>query len=234
MRIQDYRKMDMKQFGIDTSCDVYKIHVIVDNVNECVQETIRIISDTSWVTRLDAIDQISFSAAFERTVDKLVNDIFSQVQNEITEAFGEYMVSVSAQSSLVESFDHIRIPLAELLKEKVSGNPGFDFHTESHTRYIAFGEAKFSMLKTPCTKALKQIVEFIDLGKDKIELRTLKSFVTKQAIEKATKNEKAYVAAFSLNSTKPDKIIIKALSSEFIKPLLEYPELYLIGVEVVA
>ena len=119
-----------------------------------------------------------------------------------------------------------------IFKEQKSGNPGFDFHTESFSNIIAFGEAKYSASINPYTKALSQIVDFIGLCKDDMELTDLSNFVSGQAIDRALNGVKAYIAAFSLNSKKPETILTKVLNSEYLSKLLSYPELYLIGVEI--
>ena len=56
--------------------------------------------------------------------------------------------------------------------------------------------------------------------------------MTESAANNAVNGSKAYVAAFSVNGNSPQKIISNALSSGFIDPLLGFPEVYIIGVEV--
>ena len=147
--------------------------------------------------------------------------------------FGEYVVSMTAQDSLEIEMHHRKVPLAEMFKEKISGNPGFDFHTEAQSNTIAFGEAKYSATDNPYTRALTQIIEFIELGKDTMELTDLSRFVSGTAINKAIGGQKAYVAAFSINSTNYDLVFRNILKSEYLKELLEYTEVYLIGAEII-
>ena len=142
------------------------------------------------------------------------------------------MISDTAQLSLELEHLHTKVPLAELLKEKVSGNPGFDFHTESDRNHIMFGEAKYSGGITPRAKAINQITDFITLEKDNAELIILENFVSEEAIKNAEEEKKGYVAAFSLNSDNPDLIFINALNSDAIISLFAYPELYLIAIQV--
>ena len=191
-----------------------------------------IISSTSWINKLSAVDQASYSARAERTIQKLVNDIFVKVSSPISTQFGEYMVSITSQDALEESANHNALPLAELFKEKVSGNPGFDFHTETATTYLAFGEAKYSGRTTPYEKALVQIQDFVRLKKDEAELADLKNFCSEQAANNALHGQKAFVAAFSLNAKRVPRMFSKILACQEVIQLLEYPELYLIGVEV--
>lgn len=227
-----FEQVDFKRYGLKAICKGYIIHVLIDDVKAKASEMIDIITDESWITKLSAINKASFKARAERTVTKLANDIFGKVADSVTADFGEYMVSLSAQEGLVSMLNHTRVPLAEVIKEKVTGNPGFDFHTESNNPFITFGEAKYSASRSPYKDALEQINGFIYNKKDVSELELLQYFVSDNATNNAINNKKAYAAAFSINSKNPLLIFDKAIKSECIMPLLQYPELYLIGVEV--
>lgn len=232
MEVVSVKRENMDDYGKVASGLVCSAHVKITNISLHAQELIKIISDTSWIYKLDAVEQATFSARANRTIDKLVDDILKKVDDVISEEFGEYMISATAQRTLESHLKHTNIPLAELLKEKISGNPGFDFHTESTSNLISFGEAKYSGHSNPHGLALRQIADFIELEKDNAELLILKSFVTESAVDNALNGSKAYVAAFSVNSESPQKIISNALRSDFIDALLGFPELYIIGVEV--
>lgn len=222
-----------KTIKLDSSeTDIHIIHVIIDNLPSCAKTMIDNISDESWIAKLSPANQIAYEARARRTIDKLVRDIFMKIDNEVTANFGEYMISMTAQSTLETEKAHKKLPLAELFKEKVTSNPGFDFHTESHTTLLAFGEAKYSSRSNPYKNALTQINCFITLKKDLAELADLQHFASSQSIVNASLGKKAYIAAFSLNN--PSTMIFdKILESPHITPLLSFPELYLIGVEVI-
>lgn len=232
MEIVNIEKIDMTKYGKIAKGDVYKIHVRIDNVEERAKDLIKAISDKSWINGLDIVDQISYDARAGRTIIKLVTEIFEKVDTVVTEEFGEYLVSESARDSLCDNFRHIKLPLAEIWKEKKTGNPGFDFHTESQSQLISFGEAKYSSSTNPHTVAINQIVGFIAENKDKMELTDLKHFCSKDAITNAINGNKAFVAAFSVNGQQYNRIFDTALNSEGFEQLLNYPELYIIGVEV--
>ncbi|MDH3327398.1 MAG: hypothetical protein OEM38_11875, partial [Gammaproteobacteria bacterium] len=166
MEIISIKKEDMSEYGKSTTVSVYSAHVKIKDIERRASEMIEIISNTCWIDELNAVAKATFKARAQRTIIKLVEQIASRVENEITAEFGEFMISESAQSTLDTQFAHTKIPLAELLKEKITGNPGFDFHTESKTKIICFGEAKFSGSINPHPSALNQIVEFIELEKD--------------------------------------------------------------------
>ncbi len=214
-------------------CKVFQIHVVIDDINSRVKKMIETITDESWIGKLKAGDQMCYGARAEPTIKKLVNQIFEKVDNVVSEDFGEYLISMTAQDALETAYNHKRLPLAELFKEKMTGNPGFDFHTESNTYLIAFGEAKYKSNATPYKNALTQINKFITLKKDVMELSDLEKLVDKKSYTNALKNKKAYIAAFSINAKNPLTIFENILKSDDIVPLCDFPELYLIGVEIV-
>jgi hypothetical protein len=232
MEVVSVTPEDMSKYGKVARGRVYSAHVKITDISLHAKELIAIISDVSWIDKLGAVEKASFSATSKRTIEKLVNDVLRKVDDKISEEFGEYMISATAQLALELKLNHTRIPLAELLKEKVSGNPGFDFHTESTSNLIAFGEAKYSGSSNPYSVALKQIATFVNLEKDNAELHIIKNFVTKNAVKNAINGSKAYIAAFSINGKSPQDIISNALGSDAIDALLVFPELYVIGVEV--
>lgn len=227
-----FQELDLDTLDLDYGCKVKYIHIEVPDVSECADEMIKSISNTSWIDRLGVVERGAFRARSTRTIDKLVYDIFNKIDDVVTADFGEFMVSHTALLGLVGKDGHTKFPLAELWKEKVTGNPGFDFHSETPTALIAFGEAKFSAKENPYTRALKQIAGFIVLEKDLAELTDLKNFSTVDAIQNGLKGNKAFVAAFSLNSADPAQIFQNVFRAESFKKLLDQKELYLIGVSV--
>lgn len=232
MKIISCEEMDLSSYGKKAAGKVYCIHVKIESVKERADEMIKVISDTSWIEKLGVVNKKSYAVRAQRTIDRLVKNIFEKVDSFVTEEFGEYLVSETASAALNGTHKHVKLPLAELWKEKIIGNPGFDFHTEGPNELIFFGEAKYSGTINPHTVAMKQITAFIKDGKDFMELADLKNLCSTNAANNAADGKKAYVAAFSLNGKDHQKIFINALKSGEIDPLLAYPSLYLIGIEV--
>lgn len=211
---------------------VYSAYVKIRDVSSRAKEMVATVSNTSWIDGLDVVSKVTFEATSERTINKLVNSIFEKIEDSVTVEFGEYMISDTAQETLKVSFNHLKLPLADIIKEKVTGNPGFDFHTETQDKHIAYGEAKYSGSISPHANALSQIVEFIKLKKDDAELVLISRLVSEEATNNSASGNKAYVAAFSVNGKSPETIISNALSSSHVKELLHFPEIYIIGVSV--
>ncbi len=225
---------EMSDYDQNATGKIYSLAIDLSDIELRVQEMHQVITDTSWLKPLDIIDHATYKARSKPTIEKVVNEILQNIESEISVDFGEYMVSDSAQTALAEHLNHMRLPLAELLKEKISGNPGFDFHTESHDSIIAFGEAKYSGVANAHGRALKQIGEFIVAEKDIQELSDLRKFVTDSAIQNAVNGKKAFCAAFSIVSDDILSIMKNALDSEHISELYCYEAVYLVGVKVSA
>lgn len=229
MKIINALNVDM---GPECACNVYQIHIKIVDIAERAKVITDSISDKSWISKLDAVDRKSYEARAAGTIKKLVDNILAKVTDQVTEDFGEYLVSDSASAALADVHKHSRIALAELWKEQVSGNPGFDFHTECPASLICYGEAKYKSTGSPYTVAINQIRDFISDKKDQMELVDLKCLVSSAAIQNALDDKKAFIAAFSLNAVDKDEIFRKAIQKVVGASLLTHNELYLIGVEI--
>lgn len=234
MKLLSYKITEMSEYDQSATGSIYSLAIDLSDIELRVEEMHEVITDTSWLSPLDIIDHETYRARSKPTIEKIVNEILQNVESEISADFGEYMVSDSAQTVLAEEINHIRIPLAELIKEKISGNPGFDFHTETHDTLVAFGEAKYSGVANAHGKALKQINDFIIAEKDIQELSDIRRFVTDAAVKNAAHGRKAFCAAFSIVSDDVSGIMKNALESEHIAKLFCYEALYLVGVKVSA
>lgn len=233
MKIASAELYDLTKLGIPKpNCQIYVIHVKIEDVNARAREITETILDTSWISSMNVVQRLSYTAAMSNTVDKLVNDILSKVKDVVTEDFGEYLVSDSAALALKNQYNHIKLAIAELWKEQASGNPGFDFHTESHTNLIVYGEAKYNATVSPYTVALTQIAAFVIDRKDEMDFIHLEPMVSKKAMENAIDKKRGYIAAFSLNAKDTKKIFENALKSAAANALYCHSELYLIGVEI--
>lgn len=226
MKIAEKRKVPFEEV-----CEVHYVHVVVSDVKNRAEEIIKSVQDTSWISKLSPLSQLAFKARAEQTIKSLVDNILSKVNDTVTSDFGEYLVSFTAQESLCMGFTHEKLPIAEVFKNRLLGNGGFDFHTASPKKFILFGEAKYDANATPWKSALSQINDFILAEKDAGELVELQHFAA-EACEQFLSGRKGFAAAFSMNAKDNKKAIEKALKSEYLKSLLKHTEIYLIGVEV--
>lgn len=231
MNIIKIEKDRLDKFPSGHKCEINCLHIKIKDFKPIVEEFEKHIIDTSWINKLDEISKITFKATSQKTIDKIVNEIIAKIPSKINTDIGEFIVSYAAQQALKIEFSHTLIPLAELLKEKVSGNPGFDYHSVSTKSYLIFGEAKFSLKTTPRAKALKQILKFIG-DRDSSELLWLNPFLDEPTKENIILNSKGYAAAFSHNNSNIIKTLNKALKSNTVSEIIKHKELYLIAVEI--
>lgn len=236
--------MVISKFEVDknkyklTSCSakIYACLVSVD-ASESISSIIKEINDKSWMAKLDIVDQISYEARLTETVKIIMRDCvkFSSDTNYNMYDYsvvGEYIVSKEGRRALVEEFNHKSIPLAELWKEKVSNNPGFDYHSESTANKIVFGEAKYKSSYNPYNDAISQVEYFIEEKKDCKELTDLKNFVSENATQNFLQSKKGFAIAFSVKGNSPIEIIDNAILSDKIVKIKDYDEFYIIGVVI--
>lgn len=225
-----HQAVDPSKLPSGAIANTHLLCVKIDNVHQCAIELIAFINDTSWISNLDSIGQMSYEEAANETIQALVQ-IFQTVQNSVTKDFGEYMVSLSASGALKDTFEHTVFPLSELWKEKILGNHGFDFHSQSTGNLISFGEAKYKKHSSPYTDATKQVLKFITLGKDRRDAVHLSHFAHPTALTNLNNKVRGFAVAFSLHSPNHAEIMHNALASEHIQYLTTIcHELYVIGV----
>lgn len=233
LKLINLEKVNLSELNKTSECEVYIIHVKIDDIRQRANEITNTIRDDSWIEKLTPDLKLAYEARARKTINKIINNILTKVKDTVTEDFGEYLVSISAKDALREYKGHTDIPLAELLGKKLTGNSGFDFHSITQNNLISFGEAKYSGYTTPHKDALSQICDFIEDQKDLADILHLRNFAPTESIKKLEIGEKSFVAAFSINGKRIKQIFNNILNkSEYFNELLNYKELYLIGIEV--
>lgn len=211
--------------------ETYLSCIQIIDVNSLAKTLITDISDTSWISELSPVGQRTFQRTAIRTIDRLVQ-IFQSVDSEVTEKFGEFMISMSSGHYLENKCDHDVLPLSEIWKPKILGNEGFDFHTVSPSDKFSFGEAKFRSSGNAYGEAAEQISDFINNGKDNGDIGLLNYFNRPIAINNLLEGKRGFIVAFSINSDDHELILNNSLDNEDIKNLSKgCDELYIIGVK---
>lgn len=216
----------------NNKCSVTYIRVKINDIQGQAEKIMVQILDNSWLSEFEnEIDKASFITRAKPTIEILTN-ILKEVGNEIGAEFGEFLISSVAQATLETNYNHKKIPLAEIWKEKAKGNPGFDFHTIDLNNILFYGEAKYNSTENAYSKAISQISKFISKKKDIMELTDLQKLSSNVTSKHLQKNAKGYVAAFSLHNNF-DNIFATIQNNKNLKQsLLKYPELFFIGIEV--
>lgn len=228
-------EVEKEKYGITQCTSKIFTCLVAINASESIKAVINEINDESWIAKLGIIERTSYEARAIRTVEKIMKECVkfnnSTKENEYDySVVGEYIVSREGRGTLISEFQHTHIPLAELWKEKSSGNPGFDYHSESTSNRIIFGEAKYNSLSNPYNEAIGQVEDFIEKGKDKMELSDIKHFVTEKAVDNFLDHKKGFAVSFSVKAVNPCEVIKNAICSELIDKIKQYDEFYIIGV----
>lgn len=228
MKVVD--KIEIK--GI-SECKITFIRINPEDKKDTIKKILEQISNLSWIDKLmpDELKN-SMKARVDPTVDFLDKQLSNNNEDEITSKTGEYFVSEIARETIINELEYSDIPLAELRKEKVSGNPGFDYHSENKNNIIIFGEAKYVAGQNAYGRALKQVVEFIDAKKDLKELTELTSFVSNEAIKNANLERKGYAIGFSSYSNSSEDLISNIRKSKHFKKIIRYEEIVIVAVDI--
>lgn len=230
MIITYHEQVSVQDLPPGATAETHLFCVDINDVDAHANRLISKLNDTSWISGLEAIPRASYETIALRTAEKLVK-IFKNVDGKVRADFGEYMISMSAGDCLGETLNHDVLPLSELWKEQVSGNPGFDFHTESHNNRISFGEAKYNSNQSSYSAAAAQVHDFIMAGKDKADAVHLDHLASPQAIKALLDGSRGLAVAFSLHSKNHKKILTSAVNSDLVQRLCGLcDELYIIGV----
>ncbi|MCG9650846.1 hypothetical protein L1D24_20110 [Vibrio brasiliensis] len=221
---------------LSSSEDIGKVHVCMVNISDLKKiatELVTRIQDTSWITNLDEGAKRTYNKTAAQTAAALVK-IFNATldTNQIGKEFGEIMVSIGSAQALKEIFDHHILPIAELWKPQVKQNEGFDFHTVCTSKYINFGEAKFSSKKSPHGNAIDQAKGFIEDEKHFRDRPHLREFVSKEALDNLDGDSYGVVASFSVNASNPLTVLKNAVySAEESFKCEKIKSIYLVGVK---
>lgn len=237
MNLISKEDIDLSVYSITATCVLTKIHVQINDTQDRISAMIRTLRDTSWISRIPKVSKRrAYEARAVNTINILVNDILSLASSNVTKEAGEYIISMTAQDILELESQHAKLPLAELWKEQKTGNPGFDFHTESISQLLFFGEAKYKTEGSPYNTAITAISKFAkpDLQKHIQELCDLEEVgASEDSVTSVLENKIGVVAAFALNAQNIDLIFDNAINLDITKDLLNNSaELFLIGIEI--
>lgn len=226
--------LESKLISVDGNASVHFIRLETEDISITLSAILKTIMDLSWLKNFDA-DYLAQS--YEQRALITINDISNKFAacdtGKLTKDAGEYVVSELAREVIVSELGYLDIPLAELLGKKISGNPGFDFHSQNpNTETIIFGEAKYVSNHSAYSRALEQIKGFIEDKKDLADIADLEKFCTPNALSRASNGLKGFAAAFSAKSTSTDDIIRSITARTDFKELLKYEEIILVAVNL--
>ena len=199
------------------------IRVTPEDLTVTIRDIINTFSDLSWVSKFDK-DYIrsSFEKRAKDTADYLADSLKLNKDDSVTGSTGEYVVSELARTAIVTELNYLDIPLAELFKEQVVGNPGFDYYSANNADIIIFGDAPPGSTGGRPRRRHRPGADLIDIS----------CFFNDQSLNAANRGEKAYAIAFSSKGTSTEKIITGIKKNKNYNDLIKYKELIFVAVNI--
>ncbi|KAA6329369.1 hypothetical protein EZS27_021817 [termite gut metagenome] len=210
------------------------IRINPDDIALTLREVFDSLSKLSWINAFDAeYIRASFAVRAESTVKYIADNIIKSTDDSVTSNSGEYVISELARKTIVDELKYLDIPLAELIKEQKSGNPGFDFYSVNGVNIILFGEAKYIADRNAYGSAFSQIVRFEEEERHLADLVDIDKFCCKESLDNASiHNKKGFMAAFAAKATPTDNLIQNIRNNEDFKKLSTHEELICIAVNI--
>lgn len=228
MRVLECKKIDNENFD-----NITYIRIEPEDLSVTINDILVSLSDLSWIAKFDqSYIRNSFLKRAKDTANYLANKILKEDEDTITEDSGEYVVSELARETLVSELDYMDIPLAELFKEQVSGNPGFDFYSANKEKIIIFGEAKYSSKRNAYGVGMEQVDRFIREEQDLSDLNDIDKFFEQESLMLADRGEKAYAIAFASKGTASDMIIKGIINNKHYKNIVSNKEVVFLAVNI--
>ena len=228
MKVLECKKIDVENYN-----SITYIRIDPENLSVTIRDIITSLSNLSWIAKFDkSYIRNSFFKRAEDTAEYLADKILKDDGDKITEDSGEYVVSELAREALVIELKYLYVPLAELFKEQVSGNPGFDFYSANKEKVIIFGEAKYSSGRNAYGIGMEQVDRFIREGQDVSDLNDIDKFFEEESLKLADNGDKAYAIAFAAKGTASDMIIKGIIRNKHYKDIAINKEVIFLAVNV--
>ena len=216
------------------NCEITFIRIDPEDLQQTLATILEVLMDLSWLSKFDE-DYIkaSYAQRANETITDIKNKFATSIDDKITKEAGEYVVSELARESLQSQLNYLHVPLAELLGMKISGNPGFDFHSQNGTtNTVIFGEAKYNSHSSAYSAAISQVSQFVIDKKDIKQIVDLQSFCSSEALKRANEGFKGFAIAFSAKTTSSDDLIKNILAHAKFAELLSHVEIILLAVNL--
>jgi hypothetical protein len=228
MKILECKKIDTENHD-----NILFIRIDTDDLSVTIRDIIESFSDISWISKFDkSYIRDCFQTRAEASAKYLTDKIKKGADDKITKDSGEYVVSELARQALVKHLKYLDVPLAELFKEQVSGNPGFDFYSANNEKIIIFGEAKYSSRQNAYGKGMEQVDRFVREKQDISDLNDIDKFFEDESLNRAYIGEKAYAIAFASKATVSERIIEGIISNDHYENIATHKQVIYLAVNV--
>ena len=228
MKVIDFIKIDEEK-----GKNVFFLRVDPEDIAVTLRDIIDVLSDSSWISKFDKpYLQESYKTRAETTVKHICKKIQDGATSGVYGDAAEYIVSESARETLVEHLKYKDVPLGELFKEQVSGNPGFDYCTANLSDVIIFGEAKYLAAQNAYGTGMGQTARFITEGRDKADIADIQNFFSYSALTGVYNGTKGFSVAFSAKNTASEALIQGIKRNAHYAELSGYQELIFVAVNI--
>lgn len=202
-----------------------------------IKVTLRNVLDSlmnkSWLSKFDKIYlKDSYEKRCDESIEHITLKIIKEDDSSVTTSSGEYVVSELSRSSVVETYEYLDIPIADIIKKQVTGNPGFDFYTLNKSKNILFGEAKYIAKQGAHLSALKQSYKFFIQQQHLTEIPDIQIFFCEESLSNCHKDEIGFIISFSAKSTSTTRLIELIQENENYNELKKFKELILVAVNL--
>lgn len=209
------------------------IRIDPKDIKATLKEVFESLSNLSWLNDFDKkYAKDSFQVRAEVTIDHIRDKIIREDDDKITSDSGEYVISELSRKALIKELAYSDIPLAELIKEQKSGNPGFDFYSVSQAHILLFGEAKYLASRNSYGRAFEQIVNFIGEARDVADLLDIDKFCSPESLENVSQKKKGYIAAFASKTITTEDLIKNIKENAHFKEIAGYDEVICVAVNI--
>lgn len=235
MKIKDYITVNLSEYGIISTAEVKFLRVYFEDLSITLGDIFEKLKDLSWLNKFNKdFLRKSYRKSAQITINNLTSKLKSDTEDIIIKEAGEYLVSSLSKQAIVETINHLDVPLMELLGRKKSGNPGFDFYTEDNSEKILFcGEAKYQKNSNAYSSSLKQINNFIVAKKHIMDIKLLNELVDDTSLDNLSKGVFGISAAFSSTSINTETLIHNITSSSDFNNILSYEKIILVAVDII-
>lgn len=218
----------------EDNTNIIFIRIDPEDLSETLSHILETLMDLSWLSRYKSQGvRKGHEIRAQKTVKDIKSKFDASCDDNITSEAGEYVVSELAREAIQNELGYLHIPLAELLGMKISGNPGFDFHSQNPvSNTIIFGESKFNSRNSAYSTAIEQISDFIVDQKDVMQIPDLSNHCTEIAIDRASDGYKGFAIAFSAKKTKSVNMIKSIVAHKDFTSLLPYEEILVVAVNL--
>lgn len=203
------------------------------NIKLTLKNVLDSLMNLSWLSNFDEgylVD--SYKLRCEQSINHIATNIIKNNDSSVTRSSGEYIVSELARSSVVDTYSYLDIPIADLFKKQIVGNPGFDFYTLNLSKNILFGEAKYITKQSAHLSALQQSYDFYTQKQHITEIADIHDFFCKDSLANCNKDEIGFMVAFSAKKTTTANFIKIIKENTNYQELIKFKEVILIAVNI--